>query len=281
MDRAIVFFTARTIARSRQHRLFLAAYAGIGLAVAFSYARDLLYGPSEPYALRLGTHWNQPNVPLLMGGLVMLCFAVVGARAIFSLPIELRANWVFQLTAVHAPAVYFSAVRKALFAVTVLPVWLAGAAAYFLIWPARPAAQHMLTLSLAAVLFVHVALYQFRKIPFACSYLPGKSNLHVRLAIYGGLLIVVAGISVQAEYFAMPSPWRFAAFCFVLALAAAGAWRHWSRFAASPYNWIQFEELPQADIEALDLHNPRSAPPSAPPPDADVSIRPRPIYTLE
>jgi hypothetical protein len=283
IDRAIFLFTARTVARSRQHRLFLAAYAGIGLAVAFAYARDLLYGPSDLYATQLGLQWNQLNVPLLMGGLVLLCFAVVGTRAIFSLPVDLRANWVFRLTAVHAPAAYFSAVRKALFALTALPVWLACAAGYFLIWPVRPAAQHMLLLSIAAVLFVHVSLTQFRKIPFACSYLPGKSNMHVRLAIYGGLLIFAANICVQIEYFTMPYPWRFAIFCFVLSLAAAWAWRRWSQFAMSPYNWIQFEELPQADIEALDLHNPPSGPPGVPLPplEAEVSIRPRPIYTLE
>ena len=63
VDRAIVLFTARTIARSRQHRLLLAAYGGIGLAIAFAYGRDLLYGPSDIYARRLGTHWNQLNVP--------------------------------------------------------------------------------------------------------------------------------------------------------------------------------------------------------------------------
>jgi predicted permease len=282
LDRAIVLFTARTIARSRQHRLFLAAYAGIGLAVAFSYGRDLLYGVSEPWEQNLGTQWNQLNAPLLMGGLVLLCFAVVGARAIFSLPIELRANWVFWLTAVQPPAAYFRAVRKALFSLTVLPVWTADAAAYFLIWPLRPAALHMLVLSLAAILFVHVSLYQFRKIPFACSYLPGKSNMHVRLALYGGTLILVASFCVQIEYFTMPYPWRFAVFSGFLAFAAAWSVRHWSNFANSPYNWIQFEELPQADIEALDLHNTPTAPPSAPPPlEAGISIRPRPIYGLE
>ena len=76
IDRAIVLFTARTIARSRQHRLYLAAYGGIGLAVAFAYARDLLYGPSDLYARRLGLQWNQPNVPLLIGVLVgfAICF---------------------------------------------------------------------------------------------------------------------------------------------------------------------------------------------------------------
>jgi hypothetical protein len=217
-----------------------------------------------------------------MGGLVLLCFAVVGARAIFSLPFELRANWVFWLTAVQPPAAYFRAVRKALFSLTVLPVWMAAAAAYFLIWPARPAALHMLVLSLAAILFVHVSLYQFRKIPFACSYLPGKSNMHVRLALYGGTLILVASFCVQIEYFTMPYPWRFGVFCGFLSIAAAWAVRHWSNFANSPYNWIQFEELPQADVEALDLHNPPATPPSAPPPlETGVSIRPQSIYALQ
>ena len=105
--------------------------------------------------------------------------------------------------------------------------------------------------------------------------------MHVRLAIYGGLLILVASFCVQIEYFTMPYPRRFAVFCFALSVAAAWAVRHWSKFANSPYNWIQFEELPQADIEALDLHNPPTAPPSASPPiEAGVSIRPRSIYTL-
>ena len=283
VDRAIVLFTARTIARSRQHRLLLAAYGGIGLAIAFAYGRDLLYGPSDLYARRLGTHWNQLNVPLLMGGLVLLCFAVAGARAIFSLPVSLGSNWIFRLTAVHPPGCYFSGVRKALFAVTVLPVWLACAGGYFLIWPARPAAQHMLVLAIAAVFLVHRFLDQFRKIPFACSYLPGKSNLHVKLGIYGLAFLAIASFSIQIEYFAMPHPWRFAIFCGALALAAAWAWRRWWEFARSPYNWIQFEDLPQADVEALDLHNPPPVPPSGPPlpVEAGVSVRPRPIFDLE
>jgi hypothetical protein len=256
IDRAIVLFTARTVARSRQHRLFLAAYAGIGLAIAFAYGRDLLYGSSDRYTRTLGTHWNQPNVPLLMGGFVLLCFAVVGARAIFSLPVSLRANWVFRLTAVQSPAAYFSAVRKSLFAVTVLPVWLGSAALYFLIWPVLPAAQHVLVLAVAAVVLVHRSLDQFRKIPFACSYLPGKSNLHVKLGVYGLLFLGVASFSVQIEYFALPHPRGFVVFCSLLSLVAVWAWRRWTAFANAPFNWLQFEDLAQADVEALDLHNP-------------------------
>ncbi len=283
IDRAVVLFTARTIARSRQHRLFLAAYAGIGLAIAFAYARDLLYGANDIYTRSLGNEWRQLNVPLMMGGLVLLCFAVAGARAVFSLPVALPANWVFKVTAVHAPGAYFSAVRKALFAVTVMPMWLASAAAYFLLWPARPAAQHMLVLSLAAVVLVHRSLDQFRKIPFACSYLPGKSNLHVKVGVYGLGFLAIASFAVQIEFAVIPFSVRFAVFCAVWVLAAWRAWSRWREFARSPYNWIQFEDLAQADIESLDLHNPPPVAQSAPPPpiDAGVSIRPRGILTFE
>jgi hypothetical protein len=265
IDRAIVLFTARTIARSRQHRLLLAAYAGIGLAVAFAYARDLLYGAYDAYSRRLAMHWNQLNVPLLMAGVVLLCCAVAGARAIFSLPVTLRANWVFRLTAVDSPGCYFSAVRKALFAVTVLPLWIVCAAGYFLIWPAQVAAQHMLVLSIVAVLLVHRALDQFRKIPFACSYLPGKSNLHVKLGAYGLAFMAISSFAVQIEFALMPHPVGFAIYCAVWLLLTFQIWRRWRTFANSPYNWLQFEDLPVAEIEALDLHNAPPVPvPSTP-----------------
>ena len=283
LDRAIVLFTARTIARSRQHRLILAAYAGIGLAIAFAYARDLLYGTSDPLAQSMARHWNQLNAPLLIAGVVLLCFAVAGARAIFSLPVALRANWVFQLTAIHSPATYFAAVRKALFAVAVLPIWIASAAGYFLVWPGRFAAQHMLVLTITALLLVHRALYQFRKIPFACSYLPGKSNLHVRIGVYGLGLVAIAGFGMQIEFAAMPHPVGFAVFCTVCLVVALWHWRRWREFVHSPYNWIEFEDLPDAGIHALDLHNPPSGPRTGPPPagEAGVSIRPRSVLGLE
>jgi hypothetical protein len=50
LESAIFLFMVRTIARSRQHRLLLAAYGGAGLAIALAYAKSLLYGYSnEPW----------------------------------------------------------------------------------------------------------------------------------------------------------------------------------------------------------------------------------------
>jgi hypothetical protein len=78
LDRAIVLFTARTLARSRHHRFLLAAYGGVGLAIALAYAKSLIYGYShEP--------WDQLNSSFLVGGFVVLLFAIVGTRAVFAL----------------------------------------------------------------------------------------------------------------------------------------------------------------------------------------------------
>jgi len=246
LDRAILLFTARTIARSRQHRFLLAVYGGFGLAVALAYAKSLIYGYSrEP--------WDQLNSPLLVGGFVVLLFAIVGARAIFALPAALPANWVFKITAVHSPLVYFRAVRRALYLLTAVPMWIAAALFYLAIWPGRPAVEHVAVLVCAGVFIAEQALDGFRKIPFTCSYLPGSGNLTVRLGIYAILFLLLAEILIgQIEFTLLHRVSQF--LLFATLLAAAAAWRRWrttSHAAVMPE--IQFEEKPPSEVFALDL----------------------------
>ena len=252
IDRAIVLFTARTIARSRHHRLLLAAYCGIGLAVALAYARDLLYGSSTFERFWRNPQWNRPNPQLLVGSFILLFFAVMAARSIFSLPIALPANWTFRLTAVHSPAAYRAAIRKSLVTLCALPVWLVFAALYLAIWPVRPSLQHLAILAVTAVLMADFALYRFRKIPFACSYLPGKANLHVRLGIGAIAFIFLTEQGVNLEYFTLQHPIGFLILLSVLAVVARWAYR---RTASYPVSQMQFEEWPPRDIESLDLHS--------------------------
>ncbi|HWC95619.1 MAG TPA: ADOP family duplicated permease [Candidatus Sulfopaludibacter sp.] len=253
IERALVLFTARSIARSRQHRLILAAYFGIALAIGLAYARDLVYGPSSFEARQVDAPWNQPNGSFLAATLIALFFAVIGMRAVFAMPIALRANWVFRVTSVHSPSVYFQAVRKALYLVAAAPVCLASAAILFTIWPARGAAQHAAFMAVIAVLMVELSLHRFRKIPFACSYLPGKANLNVRLGTWGIGFLFVASQGVHLEFWAMQGATRFAVLLAILLSAALWARRRASQFAASPAQQLQFEELPPTDIHALDL----------------------------
>jgi hypothetical protein len=73
-------------------------------------------------------------------------------------------------------------VRKALFALVVVPILVAWGALFLAIWPTGPAVRHMVLLAVTGFLMVELSLSGFRKIPFTCSYLPGKANLHVKLA---------------------------------------------------------------------------------------------------
>jgi pimeloyl-ACP methyl ester carboxylesterase len=246
LDRAILLFTARTMARSRHHRFLLAAYGGVGLAIALAYAKSLIYGYShEP--------WNQLNSPLLVGGFVVLLFSIVGARAVFALPVALPANWVFRITAVHSPLAYFSAVRRSLYLLAAVPVWTAAAIFYLAIWPGRPAAEHIVVLMAAGVFIVERSLVLFRKIPFACSYLPGSGNLTVRFGIYAIVFLLISEVLFGQAEFALLHRLSGFALCAAVLIALA-AWRRWrtTSYAASCAQ-LQFEELPPADLFSLDL----------------------------
>ena len=254
IDRAVLLFTARTIARSRQHRLLLAAYGGIGLAIAMAYVRDLLYGASSFERYRMHEVWYLPNFPLLAGSLVLLFFAITGARAVFALPVAAGANWAWRMTAVHSPSAYFGAVRKALYTLAALPVWLLAAALFFSIWPAAQAAGHIAILGAAAVLTVELTLHRFRKVPFACSYLPGAANIHVRLGVFGIAFFFVTALGVPLEWSALHSLAGFAMLFGVLCALAVWARRRTTAWETASGNFVQFDEVPPADVEPLNLH---------------------------
>ena len=247
----IFSFVARTMARSRQHRLLLAAYGGIGLAIALQYTSDLLYGNPANDPLYGG--WDHYNWPFLAGSYVLLFFAVIGARAVFAMPATLPANWVFRITMVRPAAAYFRDVRRSLYLLTVGPLWIVSASLAFALWPFQRAAEHVALLVAVGVLLVETSLHGFRKIPFTCSYLPGKANLKIKLGMYGGLLFFLVAVGVSLELSTMHRPSRFAVLFGLLTAAAIWARFRWRAFAAWPHHTVQFEEVLESDLTTLDL----------------------------
>jgi hypothetical protein len=154
------------MARSRQHRMLLAVYGGIGLAIGLAYARSVVYGEVP---------WDQPSVQLLVGSFVLLFFSAIGTRAVFALPMALRANWIFRITSVHSPTTYFKAVHKAMLLLACGPVWIASAIFYLAVWRIAPVIQHMAIMMATGAMLVYLLMFRFRKLPFACSYQPGKT----------------------------------------------------------------------------------------------------------
>jgi len=245
LDRAILMFSCRTIARSRQHRLVLAVCVGVGFATALAFARTFLADRSQ-------ARWNEPNAPFLIAGFLLLVCLITGMRAAFVIPHLLAANWIFRITAVHSPGAYFAAVRKSLTILGALPIWVA-ATAYLAIWPLTAAVAQIAVLIAGGILLINRSLYQFSKIPFTCSWLPPGPHLKMRLGVKALLFVLLAGALAQLELWSLEQPVRFAVVLATLIGLAIWASRRSTEFAASPGAILQFDDLPLAEIFALDL----------------------------
>jgi hypothetical protein len=90
--------------------------------------------------------------------------------------------------------------RRALLLLSVGPVWLAEAVICWGLWPSRRSAIHLVALGLLGMILAEICLLRFRKIPFACSYLPGKSRFHMVIpAAFGLLLGSVKGVLLERQ----------------------------------------------------------------------------------
>jgi hypothetical protein len=248
---AIAQFCVRTLARSRQHRLILAFYLGIGLAFTV-FLLQLLAAMSH-LPTKVGVNvWREANTPLLAASVVMMALAVVGLRVAFAFPLEPRANWIFRAIGVKGGPEILAATRRVILFLCVLPVWLVSAVVCLRLWPGGQAAAHLTVLGLFAILLVDIALWGFRKIPFTCSYLPGKSQVHMVFLGAVGLLWVLAQ-SVVFEQQALQKRSTMAAVLALLGVSAIAVRLHVKALARSDERNLQFEEEPVPAVLELGL----------------------------
>ena len=249
LQSAVLLFTVRTLLRSRQHRVILSFYFGVGFAVALAYIKF----PLGQHGLSRVATTGQAIVPFFVASILMMCVAVAGVRVVFPLPVALRANWNFRLTELrHAPE-YSVAVRRSLFVLSVVPVWLATGALLLCTFPPRIVFEHLLVLGLLGAILVELSMHGFQKVPFTCSYLPGKGNL--QYAFWGCVLLVLPLINMVAklEEQMLHIPAGYISMILVLGIAATLArWR--SSVLAKPILGMQFDEAMPPDIFALNLH---------------------------
>jgi hypothetical protein len=186
-----------------------------------------------------------------MSTFLMMSFAVAGLRSVFSLPISLTANWVLRTTQLYPSEKYLAATRRSLFLLAVVPVWLVSALLSLSFRPFVLVAAHLAVLALVGCILAELALIGFYKVPFTCSYLPGKSNVQV---VFWGFLIVfipIAMSSAEFEQDALHRPAKFVCMVSVLAAAALGLLT-FNRYRAQSAI-LYFEELPEEVITTLGL----------------------------
>jgi hypothetical protein len=247
LQTAVIIFSLRSLLRSRQHRVVVAFYLGIGFAIALSTLnlsaahRDI----SDPSVDIVGLR-------LLIASIVMLSFAVVGIRVAFSMPIALPANWIFRITELRPLPDYIAANTRALMMLAVVPVAAASAVIALPVEPLSWVVAHLLVLTLLGSNFVGLSLLGFHKIPLTCSYLPGKSNVQFAFWAYVLLLIRLTEYAARFEQRALQYPARYAAMLGVLAILPILTWGRTRWVTRSAV--LQFEEAPPVDILELGLN---------------------------
>lgn len=246
---AVVQFAIRTLARSRQHRMILAFYLGIGFAVM------ILLGRTPEFEKRMmADAAANPDVaiPLLAASVVMMVSWIAGTRVVFSMPMELRANWIYRVMPPAHPTAGLRARRRAGLVLALAPVWLLWAAGFLAMWPPRPAIAHLTLLALAGVLLVEVLIAGGSRIPFTCSYLPGKSQLHLAFLGAMGLgYLILKAVEWEARIFANGRVYGLTVAAFAGAIFAARWWNQ--RGSKDEDAGTRFEDLPDPAVLELKL----------------------------
>lgn len=240
---AVILFSMRALTRSRQHRLAFAFYLAIVSAIAITTIQTGIGVPAH----------HSLSTDFLLATFMMMSFAVVGLRSVFSLPISLNANWVLRITQLRPTPEYTAATRSSLILMAVLPITVCSAILSFTFRPVHQVAGHLLVLLLSGCILAELSLIGFYKIPFTCSYLPGKSNIQFVFWTFLILFVPLAMWFASIEKNALNSLPQFLYMTGSL-LAIVGALRtlnyHEAKSAA-----IYFEELPQEVITTLRLSN--------------------------
>jgi len=241
-EQAVFAFIGKTLARSGSHRLILLAYAGLALGWVIGAALD----SARPSLRDQGMY----GLLAVAAPLALAMLAVNGLRCVFTLPAALPANWLFRSLDRDGRRTWLAAVERFVVWCGIVPVFLAGlpAAAAILGWP-RAAAATVLGL-LGALLWFEAMFRQWRKIPFTCSYLPGRQPVWLTVMRYC-LAIPLLAPAGKLILHSSTNPAAFAALFTLLVIA-----RHILR-ARRRQRWEQcallYEEAPEAAVLTLDL----------------------------
>jgi hypothetical protein len=245
LSSVITLFSLRTILRSRQHRMILSFYVGIGITVIFGFAHTKF--------VRLTSSISPSETTFLLSSILAVFLTVVALRIVIAVPISLRANWIFQVTQVRPAYLYHRAVRTSLLSLGVAPV-VAMLAVGFFVSDSFFVAGHLVIMALLGLMLVELCLLSFRKISFACSYLPGKANLH--FAFWFTLLVSIGWLksaaNAEAQILGSVSSFVLVALCLT---SLAAAMHKFSSLQAQNSQHIIFEEDAVPEIVSLKLNS--------------------------
>ncbi len=238
-------FAWKTMVRSEAHRLVLTGVGGLALVLASQAMMNAVQGT---------TSWRQAALTpdALSIPFVMTFLLIIGMRIAFEIPVELRANWIFQflLDADRqeceplARRVILTPILPWVFAITFVPYF------YFEGWVV--ASLHTLLVLSWAVLLTNILLTRFRKLPFTCGLPVFKQHSIVILISFCFGYLIYAVSTPEFEASALHAPLRMLS----LVPVAAVAWyipRYLGKNTIELERKLIFEETAVRTVEGLRL----------------------------
>jgi hypothetical protein len=195
--------------------------------------------------------------------MIMMSFAVVGLRGVFSLPVSLKANWILRVTQLRPTVAYIAATRRSLQLFGVLPVLLVSTALSFHFRPLTHAYGHVAFIAIFGLVLVEMSLVHFDKVPFTCSFIPGKTNFQV--VFWGGAFafMILSLLFGRYELHALERIRSYSILMTISGLVAIGFWifnRLHARTAVLYYDEVIPEFITQLGLTLLPLSPVADAP---------------------
>jgi len=242
IQRAVFHFYRKTLLGSVYHRMRVATFLACGLAaVPFLITMR---------AVRKG-HLFDVNLTMLSIPLILSSAFLLGLRSALSIPVSLEANWVFRLTERPQIGQYFAGLRKAIMMTGLAPLSILVFVVYSVLWDPPTAFNHALFGLSISILTMEILFVHFLKIPFSCSYLPGKEKVQVYWLPYLLSFVAYLNITSRLELGLLRSPGGLAPFVIVVVLVVV-AIRSYQVFFLYRSNRIRYEEEPEPIMTGLD-----------------------------
>lgn len=244
LERATFHFISNTVLRTARHRLFLATVGGISIAMTMPMVGWLGLKPGS------ATFVFTPE-GLLPAPLILTFLCITGLRAAFNLPAELRANWLFQTAESEDSIRHIRAARKWIVTMGLIPL-SAVVLPFEIAFRGWQGVVHLAFALALALVLLNALLIWFRKIPFTCSYFPGKMSMAAMafVLVIGFVIYVLIMGRLEARW--LRSPVELAAFFAVIVAALAGL-RWLETRELSIDDVLIYEDEPEPAVRTLEL----------------------------
>lgn len=246
---AIASFTAITLRRSPLHLGIVVVLSAIGAGLAL----NSLFGTNiigwlvagEPPSRRLITSITW--VPFVL--IFITTFAV---RTAVLVPMNVRANWIFRVTEQGVARV--DQLRAGVSTVARLGIITPVVVVFPLLWLALgPGAIGVAVSALTCGFVLHgILMNDWARIPFTCSYLPGKAFLPqiVIIGIMSFALFTLLGTAIAR----VAIVWHPAAWTANVVLGTVAGFLHWQRLRKWRTIPIDYEDELPTDVRSLKLY---------------------------